>query len=192
MTINEIITEIRSATWVSLSAEIRPNSAQNINGGAKFSYCSRAFSFPADDEFNLKFVNYADPTGAYPLLSMNLAGHIQFGKKHPIAMGAFEIDYTADIAFSITILDKKLAGALNAAAGTELDPWEINVASDVLGKTVPAFGLRAGQPFKEYDLIYIHHDFLFNGMRHLDGRSFDSPKNRPTNLQIPLIKAALL
>jgi len=28
------------------------------------------------------------------------------------------------------------------------------------------------------------------GSKHVDGRAFDSPENRPTNLQIPLVKKA--
>ena len=39
-----------------------------------------------------------------------------------------------------------------------------------------------------YDLIYIYNDMLFNGSKNVDGRAFDKPENRPTNLQIPLVR----
>jgi hypothetical protein len=45
-----------------------------------------------------------------------------------------------------------------------------------------------GQTYVDYDLIYIYNDMLFNGSKHVDGRGFDKPENRPTNLQIPLVR----
>ena len=45
-----------------------------------------------------------------------------------------------------------------------------------------------GQKYVDYDLIYIYHGMLFNGSKHVDGRAFDKPENRPTNLHIPLIR----
>jgi hypothetical protein len=38
------------------------------------------------------------------------------------------------------------------------------------------------------DRIYIYNDMLFNGSKNVDGRAFDQPENRPTNLQIPLVR----
>jgi hypothetical protein len=38
------------------------------------------------------------------------------------------------------------------------------------------------------DRIYIYNDMLFNGSKNVDGRAFDKPENRPTNLQIPLVR----
>ena len=42
--------------------------------------------------------------------------------------------------------------------------------------------------YVDYDLIYMYNDMLFNGSKHVDGRAFDKPENRPTNLQIPLVR----
>ena len=58
----------------------------------------------------------------------------------------------------------------------------------VMGKAFPPFGLAEGQTFAEYDLIYIYDDMLFWGARNVDGRGFDTEENRPTNLQIPLVR----
>ncbi|ESY55545.1 MULTISPECIES: hypothetical protein [unclassified Mesorhizobium] len=50
------------------------------------------------------------------------------------------------------------------------------------------FGLVGGTHFKEFDLVYIAHDLLFWGARNIDGRGFDTEENRPTNLQVPLVR----
>ena len=57
-----------------------------------------------------------------------------------------------------------------------------------LGNTFAPFGLLAGKHFQEFDLVYPRQDLLFWGARHVDGRGFDSEENRPTNLQIPLVR----
>ena len=49
-------------------------------------------------------------------------------------------------------------------------------------------GLAEGQIFKEYDLIFVLNEMMFWGARNVDGRGFDREENRPTNLQIPLIR----
>jgi len=54
--------------------------------------------------------------------------------------------------------------------------------------TVPFFSLVEGQTYVDYDLIYIYNDMLFNGSKNVDERAFDKSENRPTNLQIPLVR----
>jgi hypothetical protein len=54
-------------------------------------------------------------------------------------------------------------------------------------KALLAFGLVEEQIYIDYDLIYIYNDMLFMGSKHADDSAFDTPKNRPTNLQIPLV-----
>jgi hypothetical protein len=51
-----------------------------------------------------------------------------------------------------------------------------------------ALGLKEGTNFMEYDLVYLRGDLLFWGARNIDGRGFDTEQNRPTNLQIPLVR----
>jgi hypothetical protein len=137
------------------------------------------FRYTDGDVFELELTNFADPNGKVPLVKMSIKGHIHFDGEHPIAPGAYKLDYVADVAFSITALHQGFADALKLP---------LNTAIDVLGKDVPAFGLKAGEYFKEFDLVYIYDGMLFNGSRNIDGRGFDTPENRPTNLQIPLVR----
>ncbi|MEO3405501.1 hypothetical protein AAFN85_16440 [Mucilaginibacter sp. CAU 1740] len=189
MIISELLTAIKGNKWASLATEIRPSTVKTESGEVKPLYCSREFEYLSDEGFTLRFVTYADAFGKVPLVEMNMAGHIQLGQPHPIIEGAFEIDYTADSFFVITIKNVQLAAALNQSVSSETGEWVINEPKQILGKSVPAFGLQQGQPFKEYDLILLKDNMLFNGARHIDGRPFDSPANRPTNLQIPLRKS---
>ena len=80
------------------------------------------------------------------------------------------------------------AAVANKFPGKGLNTWEVNVMQDVKGKAFPLFSLVEGQTYVDYDLIYIYNDMLFNGSKNVDGRAFDKPENRPTNLQIPLVR----
>ena len=66
--------------------------------------------------------------------------------------------------------------------------WKAGETQSILGKAFPPFGLAEGQLFKEYDLIYINNGMMFWGARNIDGRGFDREENRPTNLQIPMVR----
>jgi len=68
--------------------------------------------------------------------------------------------------------------------------WKVGEPQSIFKKAFPPFGLAEGHIFKEYDLIYVLDDMMFWGARNVDGRSFDKEENRPTNLQIPLIRKA--
>ena len=188
-TIEQIRQFIASAEWTSIATEIRPSIVKTADGSIKPVFCSRQFKYPGNDRFQLIFMNYADPFGKAALVKMLIKGHIRFGDPHPIADGAYELDYIADEGFDITLLHEGFANAMNAApASDDIGKWEVNTAKNVLNKTVPAFGLKAGEFFTEYDLIYSYNNLLFNGSRNIDGRPFDKPGNRPTNLQVPLVK----
>ena len=187
MTQEKIRQAIERHEWLSIAPEIRPGTVKEVNGDIKPLYCSRRFIYAGNDRFELTFINYADAYGKVPLVKMVIRGHIQFGAPHPVSEGAYELDYTADEGFDITILHEGFVQVLNQAPAAEgLNKWELNVQQNVLHKSVAAFGLKADEFFKEYDLIYLFNDFLFNGSRNIDGRPFDRPENRPTNLQIPL------
>ncbi|WPU99161.1 hypothetical protein SNE26_24415 [Mucilaginibacter sp. cycad4] len=188
MSIEQLLTNLKEGRWVSLSTEIRPGIVKSENGDIKPLYCTREFTFPANDQFTLKFITYADPYGQYPLVEMKMAGHISIGAQHPILEGAYEIDYAADVAFEIMPLHEQVTSALNKGPAADSVAWSIGISKNVFLKSVPAFGLSANEPFKEYDLIFIFENMLFNGARHIDGKPFNKPENRPTNLQIPLKK----
>jgi hypothetical protein len=107
---------------------------------------------------------------------------------HPIAPGAYNLDYIADEAYEVTPLRQGFADVANRFPGNCLSKWEVNVMQDLTGKAFLLFSLVEGQMYVDDDLIYIYNDILFNGSKHVDGHAFDKSENRPTNLQIPLVR----
>jgi hypothetical protein len=131
-----------------------------------------------------------DPNGKVPLARIKISGHMLWRGAHPIADGAYKVDFVADAGYEVTPLVQGFADVLNKIAGTGYAKWEIGGTQSVFGKAFLPFGLVEGKPFMEYDLVYLTHGMLFWGARNVDGRGFDSEENRPTNLQIPLVRAA--
>ncbi len=107
---------------------------------------------------------------------------------HPIAEGAQKVDFIADETYEVTPLLQGFADAMNQLASKGYNKWEVNSTQSIFKKAFVPFGLAEGQVFAEYDLIYIFNDMMFWGARNIDGRGFDKDENRPTNLQIPLIR----
>ena len=174
--------------WVSVAPELRPSATRNPDGTIKPFYLRRVFTYRAGDRFQLAIVNSVDPYGQIPLARIVLEGHMVWRGPHPIANGAQRVDFIADEAYEVTPLLQAFVEVLNRIAREGLSPWQVNSAQSVLGKTFAPFGLIAGTHFQECDLVYLHQDLLFWGARHVDGRAFDTEENRPTNLQIPLVR----
>jgi hypothetical protein len=172
--------------WESLAPEIRPS--KNPDGSLKPFYLKRAFKYLPSDRFELDVVNFADPTGAVPLVRIRIGGHMQWQGAHPIAPGARKVDFLADEAYEVTPLVQGFADLLNKVAATGYAPWAVNAPQSIFGKSFLPFGLKEGTNFMEYDLVYLRGDLLFWGARNIDGRGFDTEQNRPTNLQIPLVR----
>ncbi len=107
---------------------------------------------------------------------------------HPIAEGAQKVDFVADEAYEVTPLAQGFADVLNQVASQGYARWEVGATQSVFGKNFAPFGLVQGRHFMEYDLVYMAHGMLFWGARNIDGRGFDKEENRPTNLQIPLVR----
>jgi len=187
MNIEEIKKNL-NGEWISIAPEIRPSSLKNADGSIKPFYLSRAFKYLTGDKFELNIVNYADAYGKIPLAKMSLRGHIIWQGDHPIAVNAQKVKFAADELYEVTPLIEGFADLLNKVATKGYTAWEINKPQSVLKKAFVPFGLAEGQIFTEYDLIYLLGDTLFWGARNVDGRGFDTEENRPTNLQIPLIK----
>ena len=173
--------------WISLAPEIRPSVARNPDGTAKAFYLHRSFTYLADDRFELAIVNSADPFAQVPLARIAIRGHMVWQGEHPIAPGAQKVDFVADEAYTVTPLSPAFADVLNRVATSGYAKWEIGGTQSIFGKTFAPFGTE-GKNFLEYDLVYLSHDMLFWGARHVDGRGFDTEANRPTNLQIPLAR----
>jgi hypothetical protein len=185
------VTKIKQAllgNWESIAPEVRPSAAKNADGSLKPFYLKRAFKYLPSDRFELEVVNSADPYGALPLARIKIVGHMQWQGAHPIAAGAQKVDFIADEAYEVTPLASGFADVLNKVASAGYSPWAVNASQSIFGKTFVPFGLKEGTNFMEYDLVYLRGDLLFWGARNIDGRGFDTEQNRPTNLQIPLIR----
>jgi hypothetical protein len=185
------VTKIKQAllgNWESIAPEVRPSAAKNADGSLKPFYLKRAFKYLPSDRFELEVVNSADPYGAVPLARIKIVGHMQWQGAHPIAAGAQKVDFIADEAYEVTPLAQGFADVLNKVASAGYSPWAVNASQSIFGKTFVPFGLKEGTNFMEYDLVYLRGDLLFWGARNIDGRGFDTEQNRPTNLQIPLIR----
>ena len=175
--------------WNSIAPEIRPSAGKNPDGSLKPFYLTRAFKYHSGDLFELTIINSADANGKVPLAKIYIKGHISWKGDHPIAAGAQKVDFVADTEYSVTPLIQGFTDILNQVAKTGYDAWQTGSTQSVFGKSFLPFGLTEGQNFMECDLIYLTHDMLFWGARNIDGRGFDKEENRPTNLQIPLVRS---
>jgi hypothetical protein len=180
------IKEALLGNWESIAPEIRPS--KNPDGSLKPFYLKRAFKYLPSDRFELDVVNSADPYGAVPLARIRIVGHMVWQGPHPIAPGAQKVDFVADESYEVTPLLQGFSDVLNKVASDGYAPWTVNSSQSIFGKTFVPFGLKQGTNFMEYDLVYLRGDLLFWGARNVDGRGFDTQQNRPTNLQIPLIR----
>jgi hypothetical protein len=174
--------------WESIAPEIRPSTIKNADGTLKPFYLKRAFKYLPSDKFELEIVNSADPYGAVPLAKIKIRGHMTWQGPHPIVAGAQKVDFVADESYEVTPVAQGFVDILNKVASDGYNPWAANTTQSIFGKTFVPFGLKQGTNFMEYDLVYLRGDLLFWGARNIDGRPFDSEQNRPTNLQIPLVR----
>ena len=188
MNADQIKEFIQGGEWISIAPELRPSSIKNADGSIKPFYLTRTFKYSEGDTFELEIINSADAYGKIPLVRIVIKGHIVWQGDHPIAAGAQTVNFIADTAYEVTPLIQGFADAMNQVARKEFNKWEVNGMQSVMGKAFAPFGLAEGQTFAEYDLIYIHDNMLFWGARNVDGRGFDTEENRPTNLQIPLVR----
>ncbi len=188
MTVQEIKQFIQGGQWKSMAPELRPSSIKNADGNIKPFYLRRTFTYLPGDKFELEVLNSVDAYGKVPLVKILLKGTMLWQGEHPIAAGAQKVDFTADEAYLVTPMIQGFADAMNQAASNGFNKWEVNAGQSILRKAFVPFGLLQGQVFSEYDLVYIFKDLMFWGARNVDGRGFDKEGNRPTNLQIPLVR----
>ena len=184
----EQIQQALVGNWASLATEVRPSAGKNADGSLKPFYLRREFKYASGDRFELTIVNSADSNGAVPLARIFIRGHMLWRGPHPIAAGAQKVDFVADEAYDVTPLVQGFADVLNQVATKGYAKWEVNGTQSVFGKSFAPFGLVEGRHFMEYDLVYLNRNMLFWGARNIDGRGFDKEENRPTNLQIPLVR----
>ncbi|HVD97705.1 MAG TPA: hypothetical protein VNB90_05830 [Cytophagaceae bacterium] len=187
MTLAELKKSIEGE-WTSIAPEIRPSSLKNADGSIKPFYLSRNFNYLPGDKFELTIFNYADAFGKVPLAKLYIKGSITWQGEHPIAAGAQKVDFIANEVYEVTPLLQGFADVLNQAASKGFEKWELNKTQSIFKKEFLPFGLAEGAVFMEYDLMYLFKDMLFWGARNIDGRGFDKEANRPTNLQIPMMR----
>ena len=174
--------------WKSISVELRPTEDRSGSGVIQPTYLRRHFKYLEDDTFIGTITLYGDNYGQLPLMEFEFKGDLLWGEAHPIADGAWKIDYVLNKGFAVTPLHPQSAQMLNAGLPEGMSPFEPNAKKDILGKAFPMFHIAKGQIVSDYDLIYFKNGLLFMGAKHVDGTPFDKAENRPHQLQIPLEK----
>ena len=176
--------------WRSLAVELRPTEDRTGSGVVQPTRLTRDFTIEPDDRFTGVIRLYGDDYGRLPLMAFEFRGRLRWGEPHPIAAGAYEIDYVLDAAFRVTPLHEQAATMLNQGLVPGLEPFSVGVPQDILGKAFPMFNIAKNQVVTDYDLIYFRNGLLFMGAKHVDGTPFDRPERRPHQLQIPLQRVA--
>ncbi len=180
------VKEYALGNWKSISVELRPTEDRTGSGAIQPTYLKRHFTFLNDDKFVGTITLFADNYGQIPLMEFEFKGALNWGIEHPIANGAWNIDYVLNEGFAVTPLHEQAVAMLNSALPEGIAPFEISTKKDILGKSFPMFNIAAGQIVSDYDLIYFKNGMLFMGAKHVDGTPFDQPDRRPHQLQIPL------
>lgn len=176
-------------TWESLAVELRPTEDRRNTGKITPTYLTREFTFLKGDRFLGEITLYGDNYGKIPLMSFNFEGQLHWGNAHPIAPGAWELDFILDEKFAVTPLSQGAADMLNAVPVPGIASFEVDQPNNILGKAFPLFNIAEGQIVSDYDLIYFSNGMLFMGAKHVDGTPFDKPEHRPHQLQVPLKKS---
>ena len=184
----EQIKQTSIGEWVSITPEVRPSAQKNEDGTLKPYYSTREFKYSDGGAFELISTTFADSNGKVPLMKATIKGHITWQGEHPVAEGAQKVYFSADENFEVTPLLPAFTDVLNKIATNGFDAWGVGKTQSVFKKAFAPFGLAEGQIFSEYDLIYVFNDMMFWGARNIDGRGFDTEANRPTNLQIPMVR----
>ena len=172
--------------WKSISVELRPTEDRSGSGVIEPTFLKRHFHYLEGDKFIGTITLFGDNYGQLPLMEFEFKGDLKWGGVHPIADGAWDIDYVLNAGFGVTPFQDQVAQMLNAGLPEGMTPFVVNEKKDILGKAFPMFKIVEGQIVSDYDLIYFKNGLLFMGAKHVDGTPFDKPENRPHQLQIPL------
>ncbi|HRF38098.1 MAG TPA: hypothetical protein PK198_04870, partial [Saprospiraceae bacterium] len=112
-------TYVQGGEWVSISPELRPFEDRLGAGKIEPFYVQRNFQYFPNDRFEGSILSSADPYGQVPLVKFTFKGHTIWGQAHPIAEGAYEVDYILDEGFEVTPLHLMFADQLNTAPVAE-------------------------------------------------------------------------
>ena len=175
-------------SWESISIELRPSEDRTGAGTVLPVRLTRRFDYLPNDRFVGTIRMFADDYGQVPLMEFEFKGRLEWGGPHPIADGAYAVDYVLDEGFGVTPLNDGAADMLNQGRPADLSAFATGTKSDILKKAFPMFNIVKGQVVTDYDLIYFRNGMLFMGAKHVDGTPFDEPDRRPHQLQIPLAR----
>ncbi len=183
------LTEVQAyaiGEWKSISVELRPTEDRTGSGDIQPTFLRRHFNYINKDKFVGTISLFGDNYGQIPLMEFEFKGALVWGEAHPIADGAWKIDYILNEGFGVTPQSPQVAEMLNQNLPEGMTPFEANVQKDILGKAFPMFNIEEGQITSDHDLIYFKNGMLFMGAKHVNGTPFDTPERRPHQLQIPL------
>ncbi len=184
----EAVQSFAIGEWESISVELRPTEDRTGSGKIEPTFLRRHFNYLSAEKFLGTITLFGDNYGQFPLMEFEFKGDLVWGEAHPIAEGAWKIDYVLNEGFGVTPLHPHAAEMLNMALPEGMTPFESGVPKDILGKSFPMFNIGEGQIVSDYDLIYFRNGMLFMGAKHVDGTPFDKAENRPHQLQIPLAR----
>ncbi|MDW3195302.1 MAG: hypothetical protein R8G66_23200 [Cytophagales bacterium] len=174
--------------WESITVELRPTEDRTGSGKVEPTFLKRHFTYLDGDKFVGTITLFGDNYGQLPLMEFEFKGDLKWGDAHPIAAGAWKIDYVLNGGFGVTPLNDQAAAMLNQALPPGMPAFAANEQQDILQKAFPMFNIVEGQIVSDYDLIYFRNGLLFMGAKHVDGTPFDKVENRPHQLQIPLAR----
>lgn len=174
--------------WESISVELRPTEDRTGSGNIQPTFLKRNFKYLSESQFVGTITMFGDNYGQFPLFEFEFKGELVWGEKHPIAEGAWKIDYVLNEGFGVTPLNEQAAAMLNQALPEGMSSFVNGEKKDILKQAFPMFHIVEGQVVSDYDLIYFKNGLLFMGAKHVDGTPFDKAENRPHQLQIPLQK----
>ena len=172
--------------WTSLSVELRPTEDRTGTGSVTPTYLKRNFQYLPGNTFVGVITMYGDNYGNIPFLEFEFKGRLHWGEAHPVADGAWMIDYILSDGFNVTPMHDNAVAILNQDRPETFEPFSVNNKSNILQKAFPLFNIREGEIVSDYDLIYFDHGLLFMGAKHVNGTPFDQAERRPHQLQIPL------
>jgi hypothetical protein len=173
--------------WISITCETRPGA-----NGTKL-YLLRDFrEASTHSAATLNF--FADAACTVPTFSVFIDGPSIYGERSPSVAGATETDFL----FTNALLTARSAAAvqfLNSASpgSCGLNPWRINTPQNIFvtgGCSVLEVNFISCP--QEYDLVKLDadRDLLFFGARPANDGGPCTPQQRPTALQVPLVKVA--
>lgn len=184
------VQEYAVGQWESIAVELRPTEDRTGSGKIQPTYLKRKFSYRSDNTFIGTITLFGDDYGKVPMMEFEFKGDLKWGERHPIADGAWQIDYVLNGGFGVTPLHQQAADMLNMALPEGMQPFRTNTKQDILGKAFPMFNITTGQIVSDYDLIYFRNGMLFMGAKHVDGTPFDKAERRPHQLQVPLVRVS--